>query len=43
MSLHASPNDVIPEQTIQVARTAFPKRNPYMRMRDALSSIYTKS
>ena len=41
MSLHPLPCDVIPEQTIQVARAAFPKGNPYMRMRDALGPIYT--
>jgi transposase len=41
MSLPASPCDIIPEQTIQVARAAFPKGNPYMRMRDALGPIYT--
>jgi transposase len=41
MSLHASPCDVIPEQTIQVARAAFPKGNPSMRMRDALGPIDT--
>jgi transposase len=41
MSLHAPPCDVIPEQTIQVARAAFPRGNPYMRMRDVLGPIYT--
>jgi transposase len=41
MSLHALPCDVIPEQTIQVARAAFPRGNPYMRMRDVLGPIYT--
>ena len=41
MSLHSAPRDVIPEQTIQVARAAFPKGNPYMRMRDALGPLYT--
>jgi len=41
MSLRASPSDVIPEQNIQVARAAFPKGNPYMRMRDALGPTYT--
>src|SRR5512133_3815576 len=39
MSLHPPPDDVIPEQTIQVARAAFPKGNSYMRMRDALGLI----
>ncbi|MEI7771910.1 MAG: transposase [Chloroflexales bacterium] len=32
---------MIPEQTAHVARAAFPKGNPYMRMRDALGPIYT--
>lgn len=41
MSLPASSCDIIPEQTIQVARAAFPKGNPYMRMRDALGPLYT--
>ena len=41
MSLPAPLGDVIPEQTIQVARAAFPKGHPYMRMRDALGPIYT--
>jgi transposase len=40
MSLHPPSCDVIPEQTIQVARAAFPKGNPYMRMRDTLGPIY---
>lgn len=41
MSLHAPLGYQIPEQTLQVARAAFPKGNPYMRMRDALGPIYT--
>lgn len=41
MSLRAPLFYVIPEQTVQVARAAFPKGNPYMRMRDALGPIYT--
>jgi transposase len=43
MSLHAPPHDVIPEQTIQVARAAFPNGSPYMRMRDALGPLYTNA
>ncbi len=31
---------IIPEQTARIARAAFPKGNPYMRMRDELGSIY---
>jgi transposase len=41
MSLRAPLFYIIPEQTIQVAQAAFPKGNPYMRMRDALGPIYT--
>jgi len=41
MSLPAAPCDLIPEQTIRVARAAFPKGNAYRRMRDALGPIYT--
>ncbi len=41
MSLPAPLCDIIPEQTIQVARAAFPKGNPYLRMRDALGPLYT--
>jgi transposase len=39
MSLHPPPCDVIPEQTIQVARAAFPKGHSSRRMRDALGPI----
>jgi transposase len=41
MSLRAPLFYQIPEQTAQVARAAFPKGNPYMRMRDELGPIYT--
>jgi transposase len=30
----------VPEETARVARAAFPRGNGYMRMRDALGSIY---
>src|SRR5262245_8177052 len=40
MSLRAPLAYSIPEQTAQVAHAAFPKGNPYMRMRDALGPIY---
>ena len=43
MSLHAPPHDVIPAQALQVARAAFPKGNPYTRMRDAFGPIYTNA
>src|SRR5262245_6824367 len=41
MSLRAPVAYLIPEQTVQVARAAFPKGNPYMHMRDQLGPIYT--
>src|SRR5215211_3969844 len=43
MSLRAPLFYQIPEQTVQVAQAAFPKGNPYMRMRDELGPIYTNS
>jgi hypothetical protein len=39
MSLHASLFYPIPEQTAQVARAAFPKGNPIMRVRDTLVAV----
>ena len=41
MARPAPLDDVIPEQTIQVARAAFPKGPADMRMRDALGPIET--
>ncbi len=41
MSLRAPLVYCIPNHTAQVARAAFPKGNPYMRMRDALGPIST--
>jgi transposase len=41
MSLNAPLFNLIPDETARVARAAFPKGNPYMRMRDALGPIYT--
>ena len=42
MSLQAPLGYVIPDETVRVARAAFPKGNPYMRVRDALGPIYTQ-
>ena len=39
MSLRAFPGSPIPEDTVRVARAAFPKGNRYMQMHDALGSI----
>lgn len=41
MSLRAPLYYPIPEQTRRIAQAAFPKGNPYMRMRDTLGPIYT--
>ncbi len=41
MSMHAPLVYAIPEQTAQIAHAAFPKGNPYMRVRDELGPIYT--
>jgi transposase len=41
MSLHAPLGYAIPDQTARIARAAFPKGNPYLRIRDTLGSIYT--
>jgi transposase len=40
MSLPAPRESRIPEETVRVARAAFPRGNPYMAMRDALGPIY---
>ena len=41
MSLRAPLVYCIPDDTARVARAAFPKGNPYLRMRDALGPIYS--
>lgn len=41
MTLHPENIGPIPEETIRVARAAFPKGNNYMRMRDELGTLYT--
>ena len=41
MSLPASPDSPIPEETFRVAHAAFPQGNVFMRMRDALGPIYS--
>ncbi len=40
MSLQAPVIYCIPDETARVAHAAFPKGNPYLRMRDALGPIY---
>ena len=41
MSLRTSLDATIPEETIRVARAAFPQGNVFMQMRDALGPLYT--
>lgn len=40
MSLKPSPIPPVPEQTILVAKAAFPKGNPYLILRDELGTIF---
>src|SRR3989440_5189003 len=40
MSLHPENEFAIPEETVRVARAAYPKGNLYMKMRDALGTLY---
>jgi transposase len=39
MSLHPKPETSLPEETVRVARAAFPKGNVYMTLRDELETI----
>lgn len=41
MSLKAQPIPAVPEDTVRVARAAFPKGNLYLKMRDELGTFYT--
>jgi transposase len=43
MSMHPRRESRIPEETVRVARAAFPKGNDYMTLRDELETIYTDS
>ena len=40
MSLRPHPLEPIPEETVRVARAAFPKGHPYLTLRDALGTIF---
>ncbi len=40
MTLHPQHAFSIPEETARVARAAYPKGNLYMKMRDALGTMY---
>jgi transposase len=43
MTLQPRDWTIIPEQTAQIARAAFPKGNIYMMMRDELGVLYSDS
>jgi transposase len=38
--LRPEPNQILPEETIRIARAAFPKGNVYMQRRDELGTLY---
>ena len=40
MSLRPHTLEPVPEETVRVARTAFPKGNPYLLLRDTLGTIF---
>src|SRR5215211_7613358 len=41
MSLHPTVSGEVPTPTAAVARAAFPRGNPYLRLRDRLGTIFT--
>src|SRR5262245_22032784 len=41
MSLPPRPNAPVPAETARVARTAFRKGNPYLRLRDHFGTLFT--
>ena len=41
MTLKAKSFELIPEETVRIAKAAFPKGNVYIKLRDELSTIYT--
>ena len=41
MSLQVRPDTSVPEETVQIARAAFPGGNPYLTLREELGVIYT--
>ena len=43
MSLHAPVVYIVPEDTARVARQAFPKGNPYLRIADELGPLYANA
>lgn len=43
MSLCPQPGSHVPEETVRVARAAFPQGNPYLTLCDELETIYADS
>ena len=43
MTLHAYDQKAIPAETVRIAKAAFPKGNPYIKMRDELGVLYQDS
>ena len=41
MSLHPQSIGPVPEDTVRVARAAFPRGNPYLRLRDELGTLFS--
>ena len=41
MSLHPKTCPEVPASTAAVARAAFPRGNPYLRLRDALGTVFS--
>ncbi len=40
MSMHPEPIRPVPEETVRVAKAAFPKGSTYIQMRDVLGAVY---
>lgn len=40
MTFHSQNDFSIPEETVRVARAAYPKGNPYLKLRDTLGIMY---
>jgi transposase len=41
MSIHPQPINPVPEETVRIARLAFPKGNCYLTLRDEIGTLYT--
>ncbi len=41
MSLQPQPIGPVPEETVRVARAAFPKGNLYLTLRDEIGTLYS--